>query len=53
MHIDKETAEVREGQAIYIPPNSRQRIRNTGKTGLVFLCIVDPAWKKADEEILP
>ncbi len=53
MHIGRGTAEVRVGQAIYIPPNSEQRIKNTGKTALVFLCIVDPAWKKEDEEILP
>ncbi|MFZ2412160.1 MAG: cupin domain-containing protein [Candidatus Methanoperedens sp.] len=52
MHIDDETARVRQGQAVYIPPNSRQYIRNTGKTDLVFLCIVDPAWRKEDEEVL-
>ena len=52
MHINDETARVRPGQAVYIPPNSRQYIRNNGKTDLVFLCIVDPAWRKEDEEVL-
>lgn len=52
MHIEDEIAEVKEGQAIYIPPGARQRIKNIGKTDLVFLCIVDPAWRKEDEEIL-
>lgn len=52
MHIDEESARVGPGQAIYIPPRSRQYIRNTGKTGLKFLCIVDPAWRPEDEEVL-
>lgn len=52
MEIDGEKQAVAQGHAVYIPPNSIQRIKNTGKTDLVFLCIVDPAWKKEDEEIL-
>jgi mannose-6-phosphate isomerase-like protein (cupin superfamily) len=51
MHINKETQRVHPGHAIYIPPNSLQFIQNTGKDDLVFLCIVDPAWKKEDETI--
>jgi len=52
MQIGEEAEKVRPGQAIVIPPNSPQRIRNTGKTDLVFLCMVDPAWRPEDEEIL-
>jgi mannose-6-phosphate isomerase-like protein (cupin superfamily) len=52
MHIDDETAEVKEGHIIYIPPGATQRIKNTGNEDLVFLCIVDPPWRKEDEEIL-
>ena len=52
MHIDKESANVRPGQAIYIPPHSRQYIHNTGSSELKFLCIVDPAWRRENEEIL-
>ena len=52
MHIDNELEKVYAGQAIYIPPNSVQYIENIGKSDLKFLCIVDPAWKKEDEEIL-
>ena len=37
--------------AIYIPPDSLQFIQNTGTNDLVFLCIVDPAWKKENETI--
>ena len=52
MHIDNETSKVKSGQAVYIPPNSKQFIENTGKNDLKFLCLVDPAWKKEDEIVL-
>ncbi len=52
MHIGEESAKVHSGDAIYIPPHSRQYIQNTGKTDLIFLCIVDPAWRREDEAIL-
>lgn len=50
--IDKESKEVGEGKVVYIPPNAVQSMKNTGKEDLVFLCIVDPEWKKEDEEII-
>ncbi|MCX9083313.1 MAG: cupin domain-containing protein [Candidatus Methanoperedens sp.] len=53
MHIDGEIMRVHNGHAIYIPPNSKQFFQNTGQKDLVFLCIVDPAWKKEDELIIP
>ena len=52
IHIDDETEKVQAGQAVYIPPDSVQFIQNTGQSDLSFLCIVDPAWKTEDEEIL-
>lgn len=52
MHINEETARVSPGQAIYIPPQTVQYIENTGDVDLVFLCIVDPAWRKEDEIII-
>ena len=52
MSIDGESTKVRPGQAIYIPPHSTQCIENTGRSDLLFLCIVDPAWREEDEEIL-
>ena len=52
MHVNEESAKVRSGQAIYIPPNSMQYIQNTGNSDLKFLCIVDPAWQPEDEVIL-
>lgn len=52
MHIDKESRKVKTGDTVYIPPRSTQYIKNTEKTALEFLCIVDPAWMKEDEEVL-
>ncbi len=52
MYVDGESAPVRRGSTVYIPPMSMQWIVNSGKTDLKFLCVVDPAWRKADEEVL-
>ncbi len=52
MFIGNKSKKVKAGQAIFIPPNAEQEIKNTGKKDLVFLCIVDPAWKKEDETLL-
>ena len=52
MYIDDETAEVGPGDTIYIPPMGIQYIENIGNSDLIFLCIVDPAWEKKDEEVI-
>jgi mannose-6-phosphate isomerase-like protein (cupin superfamily) len=51
MNIDGERRAVAPGQAVYIPPMAEQRITNVGDDDLVFACIVDPAWRKEDEEV--
>jgi mannose-6-phosphate isomerase-like protein (cupin superfamily) len=52
VHIDEESAPVRPGSTVYIPPRAKQCITNSGTTDLTFICIVDPAWQKEDEEVL-
>ena len=52
MHVGPERAEVGPGQAVYIPPGEVQFIENIGAGRLVFLCIVDPAWRASDEDVL-
>jgi len=52
MEIDGEKSPVGPGNVVYIPPGATQRIASTGDEELVFLCIVDPAWRPEDEEIL-
>ena len=51
MHIDSEIQILVPGDAVYIPPNARQFIYNCGDEALVFICIVDPAWRKEDETV--
>jgi mannose-6-phosphate isomerase-like protein (cupin superfamily) len=51
MNIDGETQIVEPGDAVYIPPNAKQFIRNSGTEALVFICLVDPAWRKEDETV--
>lgn len=51
MHIEAETQLVEPGDAVYIPPNARQFIHNCGSEPLVFICIVDPAWRQEDETV--
>jgi mannose-6-phosphate isomerase-like protein (cupin superfamily) len=51
MHIDDEVQRVTTGDAIYIPPHAKQFIHNCGPEPLIFICIVDPAWRKEDETV--
>ena len=52
MYINKEKQEVSAETFIDIPPFAVQHIENNGKIDLVFICIVEPSWKKEDEEVL-
>lgn len=52
MHIDDETADVKAGDVVYIPPKGVQYIENTGDTDLIFLCMVDPPWFPESEELV-
>jgi mannose-6-phosphate isomerase-like protein (cupin superfamily) len=52
IRIGAESAQVKAGSMVYIPPNAVQRIKNTGASTLEFLCIVDPPWQKGKEKIL-
>ncbi|MFB2936396.1 cupin domain-containing protein [Aerosakkonemataceae cyanobacterium BLCC-F154] len=51
MHINEETQIVESGDAVYIPPNAKQFIHNCGNEPLIFVCMVDPAWRKEDETV--
>ncbi len=52
MHINDESKEVSENDAVYIPPGSVQWIENTSDENLEFICVVSPPWNENDEEIL-
>jgi len=49
--INEDTYQLEKDDSVYVPPNAKQIIENTGSMNLRFLCIVEPAWK-ADDEIL-
>jgi mannose-6-phosphate isomerase-like protein (cupin superfamily) len=52
MNINGEAEDVGPGDCIYIPPQAVQFIANTGGVDLLFICLVDPAWRNEDEEVL-
>lgn len=52
MRVHAEEQTVSASTIVYIPPGAVQSIVNTGRTDLTFLCIVEPAWQAADEELL-
>lgn len=43
---------VEPGSVVYVPPGSKQSLENPGPTAIEFLCLVDPAWRPEDEEVL-
>ncbi len=51
LKIDDDSHNLEKDDSVYVPPNSKQFIENTGSINLRFLCIVEPAWK-ADNEII-
>ena len=50
--IDGETCRVEAGSLIYVPPGGKQSLENTGTADVEFLCLVDPAWRVEDEQVL-
>ena len=52
LKIDDDIFNLKKDDSAYVPPNSKQFIENIGSKKLRFLCIVEPAWKADDDEIL-
>ena len=52
LNVDEDTYHLEKDDSVYVPPNSKQFIENTGKGNFRFLCIVEPAWKVDDELLL-
>lgn len=50
--IEEEVVSVQAGTTLYVPPGRKQSLENTGESTIEFLCIVDPAWKPDDEQVL-
>ncbi|MFX0095457.1 MAG: cupin domain-containing protein [Candidatus Hodarchaeota archaeon] len=52
IHVENESAVVRPGQVVYVPPTAKQYIENKGQTDLEYLVIVFPMWHSSDPELL-
>ncbi len=52
VHINDESVEVSANDTVEIPAHSQQWVENPTNKDLVFLCIVDPAWRLEDEKML-
>ena len=52
MHVNGDTTAVGPDQAVYVPPGAEQHVESIGPDDLVFLCLVYPAWRAEDEEVL-
>jgi mannose-6-phosphate isomerase-like protein (cupin superfamily) len=50
--VDDAVVAVEPGSVIYVPPGGKQSLENCGPTPIEFLCLVDPAWRPEDEEVL-
>ena len=50
--IDNIIFNLLKNDSIFVPPSAKQFIRNTGQEDLKFLCIINPPWKKEDENML-
>jgi len=52
LNVNEDTYHLEKDDSVYVPPNSKQFIENTGEDNFRFLCIVEPAWKTDDELLL-
>lgn len=52
MKVEEESMAVEAGSVIYVPPEAKQSLVNTGTSPIEFLCLVDPAWKAEDEAVV-
>jgi mannose-6-phosphate isomerase-like protein (cupin superfamily) len=50
--VENETQPVEAGDVVYVPPRASQSLENHGTETIEFLCLVDPAWRPEDEEVL-
>ena len=50
--IDKQSVLIESGTTLYVPPGGEQSLENTGDGEIEFLCLVDPAWRAEDEQVL-
>ena len=50
--VGDRSIKISRGDLVYVPPGANQSLLNHGTEAIEFLCLVDPAWKMEDEDIL-
>lgn len=50
--VDDVVVAVEAGSIVYVPPGGKQSLENSGSAAIEFICIVDPAWRPENEEVL-
>jgi mannose-6-phosphate isomerase-like protein (cupin superfamily) len=50
--VDDSIVAVEAGSVVYVPPGCKQSLESSGLAAIEFLCLVDPAWRPEDEEVL-
>jgi mannose-6-phosphate isomerase-like protein (cupin superfamily) len=50
--VEDRSMRISKGDLVYVPPGAHQSLLNHGSEAIEFLCLVDPAWKMEDEDIL-
>jgi len=50
--VDDSVVAVETGSIVYVPPGGKQSLESSGPTAIEFLCVVEPAWRAEDEEVL-
>lgn len=50
--VDGRSCLVEAGSVVYVPPGGTQSLENTGPVEMTFLCLVEPAWRAEDEDVL-
>jgi len=50
--INNREVPIEAGTTLYVPPGGVQSLENTGNHEMEFLCLVDPAWRAEDEQVL-
>ena len=50
--VDDSVVVVEAGSVVYVPPGCTQSLESSGPAAIEFLCLVDPAWRPEDEDVL-
>lgn len=50
--VGGQVVQIEAGTTVYVAPGEEQSLENVGSVEIAFLCLVDPAWRTEDEQVL-